>query len=111
MVPLPEQVGRRLGLPVPGEDALLVAPDPGVRCKAKQNWIIFGVLLGVTQAGLTLGRLEVGKVPHKLADEELLPAEVVEGAKVPAKHLGLVVFGPDVRGELKGNKWDLVAGR
>lgn len=94
-------------MPVAGENALLVAPDPGVRCKTKRNGIILGFVPGVPTAILTLSRLEVGKVPHELPDEEVLLAQAVEGAEMPAEDLRLVVLGPDVGREL----WDMGVNR
>lgn len=108
VVALPQQIGGRLRLSVAGEDALLVAADPGVRCKTKRNGIILGFVPRVpTTVVLTLGRFEVGKVPHELADEEVLLAEIVEGPEVAAEDLRLVVLGPDVGGQLLvGKTWD-----
>lgn len=100
VIALPQQIGSGLRLPVAREDALLVAPHAGVRCKTKRNGIILGFVPGVPTAVLTLSRLEIGKVPHELPDEEVLLPEAVEGAEVPAEDLRLVVLGPNVGRQL-----------
>lgn len=104
VVALPQQIGGCLRLSVTGEDTLLVAPNPGVRCKTKGNGIILSFVPGVPTVILTLGRFKVGKVPHKFPDEEMLPAEVIEGTEMPAEALRLVVLGPDVGGQLLGTR-------
>lgn len=49
----------------------------------------------------TLRSLEVGKVPHELADEKVLLPQRIECLKVLAEHARLIVLRPDVRRKLQ----------